>query len=73
MHHPVMAHDYARFHQQEMLKQAEQRRLVSQAKKARRANRANLMDRAAQAVGTQLVEVGERLKARPMSPEGEAI
>jgi hypothetical protein len=73
MFHSAMAYEYSKIRQEELIRQANQRRLVSQARKARRANRPSVMDRVAQVVGTKLVKADERLKTRQMTPGGEAI
>lgn len=68
MMHPVMAHEYAKARQQDILKQADNRRLARQARGAK-APRPNLMEE----MGNLLIDAGQRLKARRVSPNGEAI
>jgi hypothetical protein len=72
MYHPVMAHEYAKSRQQDVLRQAEQRRMVRQARKAQAA-RPNFSDRIADEMGSLLIDAGQRLKARHISPNGKAI
>jgi hypothetical protein len=73
MFHPATAFEYSKMRQEELIRQAEEHRLVIQTRKARRANRPSVMDRVAQVIGTQLVRADERLKTRQMAPGGEAI
>jgi hypothetical protein len=73
MFHSVAAFEYSKIRQEELIRQAEECRLVSQARKARRANRRSVMDRVAQVVGTWLVKADKRFKTRQMSSGGEAI
>ena len=72
MYHPVTAHEYAKARQQDMLREAEHRRMVRQARKAQAA-RPNVAGRVADEMGSLLIDAGQRLKARRVAQNGKAI
>ena len=58
MMHPITMQAYAKARQRDLLKEAEQRRLVRQA----RAGQPGLTDRFVKGLGDLLIEAGERLQ-----------
>lgn len=69
MMHPIVAQAYARERQRDLLREAERRRLVRQA----RIGQPGLTDRFFKGMGELLIEAGERLKDRHISAEERSL